>query len=483
MRYSSNVLAKMFYWVALAFVEPMRGVLWLMMLGSHLLSCHVLRRMEYDADRLEAGLAGVDDFVDTSRLLVFLGIASQRARYDLADALDNKRLADDVPALVSANARQLAEHRDDILKLVESEKTGWFDTHPSHSDRVRSVRATGGDPIVACTEPASGLFADFGGTCRQATEAFYREALGDEQWEKVRGTTQLVATADIAGDRNTHRQAAKSLRRFFRNQMAPTRPIGASLDALQPADDLAAVTAELGHARQAVLTQADQMGNAVEQYHEAAGVMSATRAQLELCGIFSFNPKAGGVLRKARARQAAQRPVFNTTSQQLAAFEEPARRRLDLALQLLGDGGVLARLPLEFDAEGAPLPSRDPRSQIEPLVRVSHALQGVQPRIDALREAAMSLEIFCPAYNPANPYQPLVNRIISVDNEVIDLLRDIRSELNEIPYPYAHGVADCTLGAALVDDIPKNDDRWRRAVVPRRPSASITTSSIEHCPR
>ncbi len=63
------------YALAVALVEPMRGVLWLMLTAGELLTCGVLRRMEHDADDVEAHVCGGADFVRTAKLLVFLGIA------------------------------------------------------------------------------------------------------------------------------------------------------------------------------------------------------------------------------------------------------------------------------------------------------------------------------------------------------------------------------------------------------------------------
>ena len=70
----------------------MRGVLWLAMIFNELLTCGALRRMEHDADSLETAVAGLNDFVRTSELFVFLSIAFQQARLDCADTWEQLRL-------------------------------------------------------------------------------------------------------------------------------------------------------------------------------------------------------------------------------------------------------------------------------------------------------------------------------------------------------------------------------------------------------
>src|SRR5947207_4532856 len=127
------------YWILWLPTESARGVLWLMLIAGELLACGAMRRMEFSADESEAHVAGTKSFVRTGKLLIFLSIAGRRARMELANAWEQRRLADDLPALIVGHARQLAEHRKDILKTLEEQETRWFDTHPCHNDRVKNV--------------------------------------------------------------------------------------------------------------------------------------------------------------------------------------------------------------------------------------------------------------------------------------------------------------------------------------------------------
>ena len=124
------------------FIEAARGVLWLLVILGELLTSGVLRRMEYDADRVMGHVAGCREFVTVHRLTTFLDLAARRARADVADAWEQRRLADDMPRLVVAHARQLARHKDDILKAIDAQTTGVFDSHPCYNDRVAAVNDT-----------------------------------------------------------------------------------------------------------------------------------------------------------------------------------------------------------------------------------------------------------------------------------------------------------------------------------------------------
>jgi Zn-dependent protease with chaperone function len=457
MRHAGGAFWPLVYWIAVAFIEPMRGVLWLMLLIGELLTSAVLRRMEFDADEVEAHVAGVADFIRTNKLLMFLSIASHRAKRDLVDALERKQLADDFPRLIAFNARQLAEHRDDILKILESGKTDWFDTHPCHNDRVQHVQQIGAAGEVNCSLSASAIFTDFRGLCRVSTGAFYRDALGDEKFAEVQAKSRLVPTDEIAADRAEHRQRAKVLRRYFRNQLAMTRPIFPFPSAVEPAHDGRKEYQVLLAAREAMLKEAENLGQTVEQYETAMAAMPTAAAHISLCQIFHASDATHSLHRKAHQLRLEQEPILIRTSRQLAMFEEPARQRLNHALRLLQRDDVVAKLLPEFAADGTPLPTPDPRPQARRFIEIAQSLHAVLPKIVRLREEGTALNALMAAYNPSNPFPPLVDRIFAADNRLLDLLVSIQTELCEVPYPFSHGEDGVTIGVALVDTLPTQD--------------------------
>src|SRR5204862_6962780 len=116
---------------------------------GNLVSCFMLRQMEFDADRHEARFAGSETFQQTARRLAELSVARRLAISDISQFLNEGRLADDLPALVLANVPQITpEIRKQVLEPLEMSKTGLFDTHPADRDRIAS----------AALEKAPGIF-------------------------------------------------------------------------------------------------------------------------------------------------------------------------------------------------------------------------------------------------------------------------------------------------------------------------------------
>src|SRR5258708_35082571 len=98
-----------------------RRILWVLMWIGHLVSCFMLRQMEYDADRHEARFAGSDTFQQTARRLAELSVARRMALGDLGRFLDEGRLADDLPALILANVPQITpEIRQQAVEPMET---------------------------------------------------------------------------------------------------------------------------------------------------------------------------------------------------------------------------------------------------------------------------------------------------------------------------------------------------------------------------
>jgi Zn-dependent protease with chaperone function len=444
LRVSGSTAGRWFYYVAVALIEPARGVLWLMLLAGESLTCGVLRRMEYDADNVEAQVAGVRDFAITNRAMTFLNIASRRAHYDMAAAWEEQRLADDLPRLIVDNAGKLAEHRGDILKMIEEEKTHWFDTHPSHNDRVRNVERGGAAGLVECDTPAKDLFGDFAGLCRRATEAYYKSILGADMAE-----AKVVAASALIEERSGQRQAFKALRRFFRDNVVGMRPVLPSADAEVAPHDARKAAEALGQSRQAMLAAAEALGPAVEQFEEAAGAMHLARAQVALCGIFHESPKAADMRAEANALLRRHEPQHIHAVHKLAAFERAARERLSGGLRLIQNDDVAARL-----GEGGAAA----RKSVAQLVTLCRSFEPYLPNMQRLGELATGIRVFCSAYNDEQPYEPLVERILESTREAVGILRRVQTELAYVPYPFSHGTDGVSVGVAIVQKLPDPQD-------------------------
>jgi Zn-dependent protease with chaperone function len=458
MRRSRLRFARIVFWAAAWLVEAARGVLWLMLIAGELLTCGVLRRMEYDADRVEAHLAGCREFVKTSKLMLFLSIAARRARYDLADAWEQRRLADDLPRLIVAHARQLAESRDDILNILEKQTTRWFDTHPCHNDRVRNVAATGASGLLKCDVSSRHLFGDFDALCKRATVAFYRTVVGKGLEEG-----KLIPTAELVKQRHGERQSFDALRRFFRNGAAPTRPPLPAREALALADPgrERVLIDEVAKARDEMVELADKAAGAAEQFETSNATLVVSRAKIALTNI--FGSRAAEELRGgAKLDIARHDPLRFRSVKDLQPFESAARRRLTAALRLAQTPPWADQIDID-EAIGAtpPEPVTEDENAPRPvatLVRICLNLEPHLANVELLREHALNLRIHYSAYDDHNPYPPLVKHILQSGRDVVQILRRMQQDFSAYPYPFAHASKGVSVANAVISVIPDHKD-------------------------
>lgn len=449
LRRSPNGFGRLVYYPAALFIEAARGVLWLFAVLGQLLTTGVLRRMEYDADRVEAHVAGCREFATTSRLIMFLQIASRRAHADVADAWEQRRLADDMPRLVVAYARELARHKDDILKAIDEQTTGVFDTHPCHTDRVAAVNETEAPGLVACDVAAKHLFRNFDATCKSATQTMYRAILGDALDEG-----KLVPVAELVEQRRGERDSFDTLRRFFRNGAAPTRPILPAHDAhlpCRPGEDVA-VKRELARARQEMLALAPLAADSARQYETSNATLVVAHAKIKFATLLASGASV-------QMSNAAQRDVQAHTPQRLHAvhnligFEKAARHRLTAALRLAQSPPWCE--PTTTNTDAAAVPSA---RTVSHLTKVCQLLQPHVEKVEQLRELCLNLGVLMGAYDHQRPYPPLVRRILTATGEIIDRLKAMRPELANVPYPFAHAREGISVAATLFARLPDADD-------------------------
>ena len=156
-----------------------RRILWVLMQVGHILSCFLMRQMEFDADRYEARLVGADVFEASAKDLALLTVAHSHSLTDLSESWQEGRLVNSLPDLVQARRKLLpADVRGMILKAQRERPTELFDTHPSDRDRIRSARNETSAPIFSSTLPATALFRDFDSLAVDISKSFYEMHVG-----------------------------------------------------------------------------------------------------------------------------------------------------------------------------------------------------------------------------------------------------------------------------------------------------------------
>jgi Zn-dependent protease with chaperone function len=144
-----------------------------------LLSCFLLRRMEYDADRYQARLAGVRTFETTFRRLALMDAANEEAVELVHGCWVKDRFPDDFAALVVGYANGFsARQRRQIVEELEDAGTGLFDSHPSFASRVASVNRENARGVFRIDLPASDLFRNLSKLSSAASLDLYRAIFG-----------------------------------------------------------------------------------------------------------------------------------------------------------------------------------------------------------------------------------------------------------------------------------------------------------------
>jgi predicted Zn finger-like uncharacterized protein len=147
-----------------------RGILWVFMILGHVISCFLLRQMEYDADRFAARLVGSVPYEELAREIPLLDVATNEA---LQTLLKGRRVGgppDDFFSLIVAERDQLAEKfLRDLDRQFQRMKTRFFDTHPSYPKRLAAVRHERAEGIFHMNRPATILFSDYPKLARSVT--------------------------------------------------------------------------------------------------------------------------------------------------------------------------------------------------------------------------------------------------------------------------------------------------------------------------
>jgi Zn-dependent protease with chaperone function len=446
LRYSRKGVQHLMYLVLCGPIESARGVLWLMLVAGELLSRSVLRRMEYDADRSEAVVVGTRDFIATSRKIALLNLAAILSRADLSETWGARRLADDMPRLMVLNAKHLGRSRRNLLKKLEERTTRWFDTHPSHNDRVAAVEALGCQPILNLDAPATSLFANFDGLARRVTLDVYRRQLGEKFAEAT-----LVPWRILGEERIANRLAFDRLKHYLRGHVVFTHPVFPGIDADQSVPDLASAKQDLHAARETMLESAGSVGSHARQIVKDAGTLAATQAQLALSEIFHASPQARKI--GARARHSLRRlgPSQGKSIEKYQPFAMAAAFRLTLALRILQSNNA-PTLP-----EGEKRLAYARRRAIQ-LVRACRVLENISPAMNRLGGLAISIRVLMAAHNTQRPQQALVHRVLFETRNVAEILQQALSELGRVPYPFPHDVRGMMIGGIVVPRLPRERD-------------------------
>lgn len=396
-------LARLLVWLT-------RTLLWILMIVGHVISCYMLRQMEYDADLHEARLVGSEAFESTFRRLAVLNVASHGAQSDLADFHREGRLGNDLPQLIISNVSQLPEGLlAEIEKMIDDSKTGIFATHPSDADRIAHAEKEDSPGLFKLEVPATSIFQDFHATSKAATWKYYKESFGaDVKQEELHPIEELL-------ERQANEQEAfKALKRFCLGAFRPQRPF------LFPECDLGSLAA-IG---------CQQLTNQ----------LMASRD--EFCA---------GVAAYKKASEEAEEDESDSQANDAAdpsVFEKTMSRRLLTAISLL-----------QSEEFSKPIERRQElQRETEELLPILQLLEGRREQLKKLVVAhALMSELFERLSNGQGD-EKLINRTRDHLKAICSLLEDLKTSLQDRKYPFDHANPDITIWEVAVAKFPENDD-------------------------
>jgi Zn-dependent protease with chaperone function len=428
-----------------------RRVLWAFMHVGHAISCFMLRQMEYNADSYEAKLVGGDAFESTATQIRVLSAATQFAYQDVEQCWASRRLPKDLMLLIDHKSTSLPDevHQRIITANAEA-KTGWFDTHPCDSDRLRAVRQLSESGIFHFTEPAARLFADFTALSKTVTRHHYEKHLN-----LVFTDQALMSMGEFLGERAAFEVADTLTRRYYgavntslhpllidRQLPVPIGPAAGLADWRAACEEVEARREEAEKVSAACVEHLERRANLLSAYHLAAAG-------------FHFDPKTYGLsdgpTSPSELRTSAEEALREAETAiedhlvRLEPFFAALRQRIRLALTIHRDNGAAS-------------PAAEESAALVPLVgAIGAEMKGVRDmwaKLSALTALAQ---------NRGNHSDPS-----RVDDEALRLASDLRrgiirikERLGSLTYPFVHPRGHLMIAEYLQAGLAQHE--WQRS--------------------
>ncbi len=435
--------------VAIGLVWLTRRVLWLLLCAGHGISCLVSRQMEFDADRWAAMVAGSEAAIKTAKKVHFLDVASIAAYAGLEESWRERRLCDNLPAMIVAQVAHLPKGLAELGRAtIADTRTSWFATHPSTPDRVRAIEKLAAKGVVHRDGPATWVFENFEAMCKAASLIYYREVLGPEI-----SSANLVSTDELVRAQSRSDAEQQSISEYLGHAIYTSRPF-LPTDAQVPATSNPSETLRrLKEARRSISAASSKIHAAFEHY-DAANESLAQSAGAMLCchGKVKFAPKDFGVSHRTEKaaiekRDTAQRER-DAAAKTLQAYEKTLQKRLYSAIQLLQVPQVAKRVsrPKELYTEATRL--------VETCVALRLPFDGFVEFCEScgMLELATALSV-------NDPENTVFSRaVVTRADRMVEYMRDCRDGLDSTDYPFAHCDGAVSIGRYLVRQLPPSCD-------------------------
>ena len=421
-----------------------RKILWVLMHISFFVSSVLMRQMEYDADRYEAVVAGSGSFASTFQRLAVLGAANNGAMHDLNAAHRERRLPNDLPALILANLTQIpADVQKKIAEEQSKEKTSLLATHPCYSDRVRAAERQNQPGLFTLEFPAQKLLREYAMLCRAVTHRFYSDGLGED----LSGMS-MIDTANVVREQQAVQEEFRQAGRYFQGLLSANCPLLLNYIAQPIEGDLQPAIDCLMESRSRMQQQYPAAQAAFNDYIKACAELTDGRCnQVLLDSGFSYLVDATGA-KISRGQHAANQGKNQAKKTEhgpmMSAYQELAKQRLMAALALL----VTDRADLGF----ADLAAR--RRVVTRCLAALRVFAEIFPATNHLRDVTYAANMLLGNLKGNEQNDVLIAAItkrLAIIRE--ELMRFRRELLNNAEYPFPQRGAPETLADYAVAKI------------------------------
>ena len=461
--------------LALFFVWLSRKILWGLMLSGHAVSGLFSRQMEYNADSYAIHLIGADVFESTERRLVTLSLAQHDAFQELWHYWEERRLADNFPALILANEKRISDEelQHSLKKYLVTEQTGLFDTHPSSYDRIMAARESHAQPqfvldfsdpslkrylvrepdrefvgISPVFLPAFHLFQDFMGLTRTVSLTFYRKILGQQIRAK-----NLIPVDSILDSQNQEREYDKAFSRYFQGQFRASRPLQLGSSPIKIPSHPRKTAQVLAKARKLFQRSSAQYARLLEAYDACnQQLLNIARVQTLINTGFQVHDGMFGLTTCGAAgletthQKAKER--FQRIDKQLSSVERIVRIRIAGALQLFAIPAVTAKVPDGIDV----------KQETVRLLSIVHHLEASHSVLQDLTLLRDRVYILAAQHSGNMTPQRLPVYLRSAMIDLHNTLTHLHHQLLEVPYPFEENQETMTAGDFVIKYVPEEDD-------------------------
>jgi predicted Zn finger-like uncharacterized protein len=428
------------FYVARFAVWISRRFLWCLLFLGNLLTGLIQQQMEYDADRYEVGMAGKNTFESTFQSLRTSAMGYQQAVGTLGRVANEGRLVSDFPRLAALHTKKLSpELLQSMQAEIDKEKTQWFASHPSDSDRINAAKLSPDEGTYSSLLPASALFLHFQAECEGVTKDWYQAALGKGFSEK-----KMVPTSEVMDEEAKEDIAWESLERFFIKSIGPKREFPLPRYEIFAPQDPDHAAKLLIKARQTMLVSLAhyQSLNLIEENAELKETnrMHVTQLKRKLSKL----NEAG-----LRAESTEQPKIPNPDRATSDQFVRASVIRLHTGCCLLMESAIQFKI-----LDGAMMLVR-----IQRVLPVLEALDNQLLNIKAFERIFAYQDFCCSQFESQKGDQSiLVREVMATSQQLVDLYGEIRRAFLHLAYPFDHAKKEMTVGQHLTTDILMHEE-------------------------